>query len=314
MEKLVATLSPYLQNLDSNTLAVVSIIVSAIGALLSLIVALMGVWFAVAQYRLKRSIKVSAEYRLSMSADYNDYYPTKIILQNLKDKSEAVFAIHIRLGNNTYITMESFHDSPLVIQPFETIIRNYKPVSFYGCNSYKVDINNILKNSQGIVVLTTNKGKYVTKRRKHYWNPVFDSLRNGAIAALKPQRVTATFPNGNEYTVPSNASFIVSCLQNDKRKATFVYKEKLPYKHDSDIFELTPDVLTDKQSLHEHLTNLHTLQTSHDIDLDSIEVTDVVELPDYKRLEDFYTKSTTQSSYSWPVVHVLGRTLTALRR
>ncbi|GGB78239.1 hypothetical protein K8B83_03445 [Shewanella inventionis] len=183
MENFSTALAPYIQDLDSNILTFISIVVSVIGALLSLLVAILGVWFAVAQYRLKRSIKIIGSVSFTDSALYNDLYPDQIVIQNLKDKSEAIFGIHIRLGNNIYITMEDLEDSPIVIGPFETLVRNYKPLSFYGCNNYKVNINPAIQERKGcVVVLTTNKGKYVTKQRKHYWSPILDSLNNATIS------------------------------------------------------------------------------------------------------------------------------------
>ena len=210
--------------------------------------------------------------------------------------------------------MEDLEDSPIVIGPFETLVRNYKPVSFYGCSNYKVDINQTIQEKNGcVVVLTTNEGKYVTKQRKHYWSPIWDSLNNDAIIALKPYRITENFPNGYEHTIPSNAKFIVKYSQNNESAVTFVYCEKLGYRHNSDIFELTPDALIDKQSLYEHLTKLDSLHTTHKIDMSSIEVTPINELPEQKRLDNFFNKSTKQTSRSWLIVHVLGKVITALR-
>ena len=98
MNNLLTALTPYLQNLDSNSLTFISIVVSVIGALLSLVVAILGVWFAVAQYRLKRSTKIIGSVAFTQSASFNDRYPNQIALQNQKDKSEAIFGIHIKLS------------------------------------------------------------------------------------------------------------------------------------------------------------------------------------------------------------------------
>jgi hypothetical protein len=314
MDKLLTALAQYLQDLDSNSLTFISIVVSVIGVLLSLLVAILGVWFAVAQYRLKRSIKIIGSVAFTRSASFNDSYPNQIVLQNLKDKSEAIFGIHLRLSNNIYISMEDLEDSPIVIEPFETLVRNYKPISFYGCNSYKVDINPVIQEKNGcVVVLTTNKGKYVTKQRKHYWSPIFESLNNDAISALKPYRITESFPNGYEHTIPSNVKFIVRYSQNNEPKVTFIYSKKLVYRDSSDIFELTPNALINKQSLYEHLTKLDSLHTTHKIDMGSIEVTPINELPEQKRLDDFFNKSTKQTSHSWLFVHVLGKAITGFR-
>ncbi|OED90095.1 hypothetical protein A1QE_17430 [Vibrio breoganii ZF-55] len=297
-----------MQSLDSNTLAVVSIIVSTI-------VASMGVLFAIAQYSLKRSIKINASITFSQSVYYTDTYPNQVTLQNLKDKSEAIFGIHIQLSNNTYITLEDLEDSPLIIQPFETIVRNYKPVSFYGCNSHKVDINQLIKDSKKrTIVLTTNKGKYVTKQRKHYWSPILASLNNDAIAALQPTRLNITFPSEHEYTVPSDAKFILKYVQDGKPKANFIFADKLRVKDNPEVFQFTSESLSNKNALRKHIADLNGLHQSHRIDPESIEITAVDEMPEYMRLEDFYTKSIKLDGNSWLVVNVLGRIVTFYRR
>ncbi|MCG9966426.1 hypothetical protein [Shewanella cutis] len=314
MNNHLTALTLYLQGMDSNSLTFISIVVSVIGVLLSLLVAILGVWFAIAQYRLKRSTKIIGSVCFSRNCDFNDIYPNKIVLQNLKDKSEAIFGIHIKLSNNIYISMENLEDSPIVIAPFETLVRNYKPVSFYGSNSYKVDINRLIQEKMGcVVVLTTNKGKYLTKQKKHYWSPIVESLKNNAISALNPYRITENFPNGFEYTVPSNAKFVVRYSQNNEPKAAFIYREKLSYSHTSDIFELTAKSLIDKQSLHEHITKLDSLHTTHKVDIPSIEIIPISELPEQKRLDDFFNKSRKETSRSWLFVHVLGKAITVYR-
>ena len=61
-----------LSKLDGKTLTIASIAVSIVGALLSLFIAGLGVWFAIAQYRLKRSTKISASYGITQHAMYHN--------------------------------------------------------------------------------------------------------------------------------------------------------------------------------------------------------------------------------------------------
>ncbi|HAS8568858.1 TPA: hypothetical protein I7778_14055 [Vibrio vulnificus] len=305
MDYLIQTIET-LNTLDGKTLTVLSLLVSIVGAFLSLIVAALGVWFAVAQYRLKRSIKIIGSTSFSRHAFYDDYYPSHVTLQNLKDKSEAVFGISISVGNNCYIELEDLSDSPLVLQPFETITRTYKPISFYGCNHYKVRINHLVDKVAVRVVLSTNNGKYVTKKRTKGWAPIVESLKNGSIATLKPWRVFDEKPDGQEFVLSSLAQYIVKYTENGIDKSINVYRDGHWFSSNKKEFQLSPEHLESIESLESHLKNLQTLETEHGIELDSISVQSVKDLPEVKRLDDFYTTEHKLEHRSWFTVHILG--------
>ena len=217
-----------LSKLDGNTLTIASIAVSALGAALSLLIAGLGVWFAIAQYRLKRSTKISASYGITQDAIYHNTYINSVTLQNLKDKSEAIFGIHLRLGHGCYLTLEDLDQKPIILQPFETITKVYDPVSFYGCSSYKVNVNSLLNSRKNRVVLTTNKGKYVTKREQRYWSPIGESLRNNAVAALHIVEISYQTPNNHKITIPNVVQYIVEALLHGK-PVFFLYLSKWPF-------------------------------------------------------------------------------------
>ncbi|CAK2132806.1 conserved hypothetical protein [Vibrio crassostreae] len=312
MDKLIQAIEE-LSKLDGTTLTILSILVSVVGAVLSLVVAVLGVWFAVAQYRLKRSIKIIGSTSFSSSAFYNDRYPNHVTLQNLKDKSEAIFGICISIGNNCYIELEDLNDDPLVLQPFETITRTYKPVSFYGCNHYKVNINHLVDKVPVRVVLSTNNGKYVTKKRTKGWMPVVESLRNGSIATLKPWRVFDEKPDGKEFVISSLSKYIVKYTENGIDRSVNVIKSEHWFHHNKIEFQLTPNHLESIETLESHLKSLTTLETEHGIELDSINVRAVKDLPEVKRLDNFYTNDLKLEHSSWFTVHILGELFSRLR-
>lgn len=311
MDKLIQAIE-VLSKLDGTTLTILSILVSVVGALLSLVVAALGVWFAVAQYRLKRSIKIIGSTSFCSSAFYNDHYPSHVTLQNLKDKSEAIFGICISIGNNCYIELEDLNDDPLVLQPFETITRTYKPVSFYGCSHYKVSINHLVNKVPVKVVLSTNNGKYVTKKRTKGWMPVVETLRNGYIATLKPWRVFDEKPDGKEFVISSLSKYVVKYTENGTDRSVNVYKNGHWFHHNKAEFQLTPDHIESVDTLDSHLKSLKTLETEHGIELDSINVLSVKDLPEVKRLDSFYTNDLKLEHSSWFTVHILGELFSRL--
>lgn len=298
-----------LSKLDGNTLTIASIAVSALGAVLSLFVAGLGVWFAIAQYRLKRSTKISASYGITQHAIYHNTYINSVTLQNLKDKSEAIFGIHLRLGHGCYLTLEDLDTKPIILQPFETITQVYEPVSYYGCSSYKVNVNNLLNSRKNRVVLTTNKGKYVTKKEQRYWSPIGESLRNHAVTALHIVNISYQTPNGHKITIPNTVQYIVEALLDGKPAFFYIYRNGPLFSWNRKDFQLKPDTLANKTTLEKHFANLNTLEALG-IEHSSIKVIDVEELDEMKRMNDFYIQEDTlEETPSWIIVHILGRLL-----
>lgn len=305
-----------LSALDGNSLSVVSIIVSGVGALLSLCVAVMAVFFAVAQYRLKRSIKISAAYGTGSTAGFSNSYITNVIIKNLKDRSEAVFGIYLRLGSNLYVELEKFDDSPLVIGPFETIVRSYKPVTFYGCGPYKVDINDAIQNcrANSRVVLSTSKGKYVTRKHKTYWMPVIESLRNKYVAALQCVQVEDERPDDKRYVIPNSAQYIVRFSQEGEIKSFYIYKAGgYMFSHNMKNFKLEEHHLDNKETLLEHLNSLEGLEKDG-VDSSTISIEVVKDLPEMKRMNEFYYKSAKPQPSGWFRTNVLGKLLNSLEK
>ncbi|HAS6777664.1 TPA: hypothetical protein I7305_17200 [Vibrio parahaemolyticus] len=298
-----------LSKLDGNTLTITSIAISALGAVLSLFIAGLGVWFAIAQYRLKRSTKISASYSITKDIFYHNTYIDSVTIQNLKDKSEAIFGIHLRLGHGCYITLEDLDHKPIILQPFETITKVYDPVSFYGCSSSKVNVNSLLESRKNRVVLTTNKGKYVTKREQKYWSPIGESLHNYAVTALHTVKFSYQTPNGRKITIPDIVQYIVEAPLHGKPRFFYIYRIGRSFSRNKKEFQLEPNMLVNKTTLEKHFSNLNTLEALG-IERTSIKVIDVEELDEMKRINDFYIEEDTlDETYSWIAVHILGRLL-----
>lgn len=278
------------------------------GAFLSLCVAVMAVFFAIAQYRLKRSIKISAAYGTSQTAGFSNAYVSSVIIKNLKDKSEAIFGVYVRLGSNLYVELEEFDDSPLIIGPFETVVRSYNPVTYYGCGPYKVDINKALNRcrSNSRVVLSTSKGKYVTRKNKKYWKPVIESLRNANVAALQCVQVEDERPDGKRYVIPNAAQYIVRFSQKGESKSYYVYQSGYMFSHNMRFFRLEEHHLEDRDKLLEHLKSLENLE-EEGVDVSTIVVESVEDFSEMQRMNEFYNKSAKVDPSGWFRTKVLGK-------
>jgi hypothetical protein len=299
-----------LSALDESSLPVLNIIVSVVGALLSLFVAVMAVFFAIAQYRLKRSIKISAAYGTGVLAGFSNAYIHNVTIKNLKDRSEAIFGIYLRLGRNIYVELENFDDSPLMIGPFETIVRNYSTVTFYGCGHYKVDINEALKGhrKKSRIVLSTSKGKYVTRRYKKYWTPVIESLKNRYVAALQRIQIEDEKPNGIQYVIPNSAQYIIRFSQKGEAKSFYIHKPGHMFPQNINSFKLEEHHLENRERLLEHLKGLEELKDDG-VDTSTISIEVVEDLPEVKRMNEFYYKNTKAHPSGWFRTNVLGKLL-----
>lgn len=298
-------------SLDEKSLTIISIGASVIGAALSLVVAVLGVWFAVAQYRLKRSIKIGATWGYSQSAFFNDGYVNSVTIKNLKDKTEAIFGIHLRLGHNVYITLDELETSPLTLLPFETITRTYKPVTFYGCNSHKVNLNKAFKSNRrkAAIVLSTSQGRYVTESLRMHWQPVMESLSNYNVAALQCVQVKDKKPNGQEFIIPSTTQYIVRYTQNNDRMSSDITRAGPWFSYNHKCFNLEPKHLESTDILETHLKSLSTLESQEGIDLSSIEVLNVSELSEMKRMNEHYTQEGELKPSGWFITRVIGKIL-----
>jgi hypothetical protein len=282
----------WLLELPPNQLAVVNLYFSIFGMLLTVVIGLCGVFYAATQFQLKSSTKISATCGSGGSAYYRDEYVTSVVLENHRDKAEAIFGIYLRLGRNLYITLEDFQETPLILPPFEIVQRNYLPISGYGCNGYSVDLNKVLGNSKKWpkrIVLATSRGKYITKKWKKGWNPIFDSLLNNNIVTLETYSAEYQTLNGEMRTVPSNAIYIVD-YKNDEgeRLQSIVFSGKSAWLNDK-RFAITPSCLKDKDSLLFHLQTTISLDEKG-VDRSSFEIIMVSEIPEVKRYKEHYTE------------------------
>jgi hypothetical protein len=298
-----------LEQIDEEGRSVLTAYFTIIFGVFGFVVAVIATVFAAAQHNLKTSTKISATSGSGSSAYYRDEYVTSVVLENHRDKAEAIFGIYLRLGRNLYITLEDFQETPLILPPFEIVQRNYQPISGYGCNGYSVDINKVLGNSKKWpkrIVLATSRGKYITKKWKKGWNPIVDSLLNNNIVTLETYSAEYQPLNGEMRTVPSNALYIVRYKNDDgERQQSIVCSGKSAWLNDK-RFAITPGCLKDKDSLLFHLQSTSSLD-GKGVDRSSFEIIMVSEIPEVKRYKEHYTERASFLPSNSIIMNIVGR-------
>lgn len=198
----------------------ISIVISADSvALATLVISAFAALYAWQAVRLKKSVKIQSQIIAGHTPQgFTDKYPRTVLLQNLKDKSEAIFGIYMKVGHNLYIELEDLKDDPIIIGPFETISRAYGPVSLYGMNSRKLDLNRMFedKKIKKRIVLHTSQGKHVTKTRNSHWSPIREVLFGSGIGLAQAHWITEPkLPKIK--SIPFDAKYVVE-IQNDQDK------------------------------------------------------------------------------------------------
>lgn len=199
-----------LSKLSSEELTTIGIFVSIIGAFLSLIVAVLGIFFAVVQLRLKQSVKISSTWKHTYQWEHEDSFISEVKLKNEKDKAEAIYAIHMRLGRRAYITLKEMHEDPIILQPFETKNIEILPASFYTTGFVDhVDLNDVLDRHGNRIVLSTSHGKHVTENGMGVWSPWHERIFNPRIIAFKAERKVIKDSSGAKKVIPRGTAYTV---------------------------------------------------------------------------------------------------------
>lgn len=117
-------------------------------------------------------------------------YISSLTLENVKDRSIAIFKIYLRLGYNYYIELENLEDSPLILKPFETYSKQYDPIDFYQVNLMRIRLNSLLTSNKHKVVLSTSDGRREIKEFINKWDTLSELRKNHLAAVIRPIRAT----------------------------------------------------------------------------------------------------------------------------
>jgi hypothetical protein len=163
-------------------------------------ISVLALLFTIKNYRRKAGMHVRGVFTIEASRASDDVYIKEIILENLKDRAVTIFSIYLKIGHNYYVELENLQEKPLVLKPFETYRQQFGPIEFYGVNSNKIVLNDLLNNRtvRKQLVLSTADGKYQVPSSIRRWSPVGDFFRNHLTALRANIRETPVVPLINE--------------------------------------------------------------------------------------------------------------------
>lgn len=215
-----------------------------------MVFAAISVYFTYKITQTKFGVDVRGQAQWVDSVYSDEKYVSSIKLQNFKDKSIAIFSIYVRIGHNYYIEIEEFEDSPLILNPFETINRNYDPIEFYNFNSCKIRISSLpsklIYSSE--LILYTSEGRYNVRKRIPNDNLVMHYFNNHLTAIAKPIRLPF---KGVSYG--GNTKFIVEFIyENGKSEVVPLQEEDYSWQKFK-RFSLSKDALRSKDDLERFL-------------------------------------------------------------
>jgi hypothetical protein len=159
-------------------------------AVLAFAVSLVALWFALQAFLLKAGQRIRGSFDLTSTVDCDDTFVSSVTLENLKDRAVVVFGIYLQISNGYFLELEDLGSSPLVLQPFEVVHRDYEPIDHYSVGVNRIDINRLLT-SRGIrrrLVLATPNGPYGVREPVRQWDPVGLFFGNHLTAILRPRR------------------------------------------------------------------------------------------------------------------------------
>ena len=110
-------------------------------SLLTLASAIVAAVYAVRAFRLKSGLSLKGTFGLVQSIATEDMYVHEVAIENLKDRSVAIFRIYLQMNHGHFLLIEDFEYDPLVLGPFGVFKKKYEPIDHYveGMTRIRID-------------------------------------------------------------------------------------------------------------------------------------------------------------------------------
>jgi len=252
-------------------------------------------------FRRKSSIEVRGGYALASSVECSEKYVAKIVLENRKDRPVTIFDVHLLVGHNFYILVDDFDKAPLIVKPYETVVREYGPIEFYNVSMRQIEMSNLLDDDKARkrLVLSTNHGRYVVKPFRNKWSAVRQHFRNHAIAVVRPVRLIY-----KDKAVGDNIKYIVEFVAEDGTSEVVLLRTEDYRSQTFKRFRLTKESLSSADDLTAYLNQ----QTAAGhLTASTFKVQDVELWRSSERKHYQYGQRLVAERHSFLQVHALGR-------
>lgn len=163
---------------------------SDLASMVALVVSITALIYTVRSFSRKQGAEIRSFFTVESSIYSKHKHVSNLTLENMKDRSIAIFNIYLQLGLTFYVELESREKDPIILEPFGTYSNQYDPVDFYSVNMRSIDLAALWTNKRQRIVLSTSDGKYVVKDRINRWFPVVEQLRRHNTAVILPMRTT----------------------------------------------------------------------------------------------------------------------------
>ena len=242
-----------------------------------MIVSAIALIYTIKTFWLKKGCHVRCNIATSSSFETEEVYVNEIELENLKDKTIAIYNIYLRFGANVYLdllchpTCMEASTQTVILNPYEVKVIKLHPQVIYVSNLQRVlGIENYL-NIRSTVVLSTNYGKIEVKNNVKRWEPLNDYWKNYSTLIIQPYRL---FHGGNTYNdrcYGSRILYLVNVnLYNGTKLSCPIYKDvKVQF---FNKLTFTDAILSSKEDLTKFL---YEQRDSNNIDFKDIEIIDL---------------------------------------
>lgn len=271
----------------------------------AIIISTFALIFTTRNYLRKSGLSIRGAFVPCSSVYCKDTYITKVMLENLKDRSVVIYAIYLRLGFSYYLKLEDFENSPLVLKAYEVYSKDFEPIHSYGANMNNISIETLFeKNVNKKIVLSTSEGKYIVSSWVRHWNPIQDFFINNLTTIIYPR-----YAKYKNHSIGSNIDYILH-FNRDQDNEEIVMLRKSDYSlvlfKD---FQLTKDSLENAHALKCFLENL----LNKGIIKHKVEVIDIKTYLKNDQNEELQ-KTIVARPYRWLTYKLLGRVVTLCHR
>lgn len=272
--------------------------------ILGLVVAFIGLIFAIRNYLRKSGRKMRGNFQTASSIESNDQYISTITIENMKDRGVTIYAIYLRIGHNHFIELENFGDKPLVLKAYETYHKEFGPIQFYGFNMRRFRLNELLldRRAKKRLVLSTGDGKYTVPKPIKKWNPASDFFRNNSTAIIRP-----TVLMFKDHYVGENIKYILEFVSDNKQEELVLLQPDEFRFNRFKNFRLTKESLETKENLELFLQDQKDLGK---LSCSKFFVHDTTEWR--KRTGEYFTEEINAEYVGWFAYHVTARLATWL--
>jgi hypothetical protein len=193
----------------------------------TLILSILGIYIAFKNYWRKSGVDVAANYATASNDSSNDFYISKVILVNKKDKPLIINNFYIKISENIFIKLNNDNSEYITLKPYESTVHEFPPRLGYFCNMRPVvGLIDVLddKKIKKRIVLDTVDGIVICSQLK-FSNVILQALNNYSTAHIIGHG--GKFIGKAQWPVGNNVLYFIELKTHDGIESFFtIYPDK----------------------------------------------------------------------------------------